>query len=163
MSKRLYILKKSLVKKESVLDDKFSTHFDDVKSANGQPLNDKRNGHSTLNRWEKQSDSIRNQYKEIDKTKNAIDREEAKISETEHWYHLMPDYIKSLIDSGTLKQWRKHPRIMFVDGVEKARIYFDEETGLCSHKYVKSITDKEQYAVFRDLYNNINLKQKEAA
>lgn len=162
MSKRLEILKASLGKKEAVLEGKFSSHFSDVKSANGQPLNDKRNGQVTLNRWEKQSDSIRNQYKEIDKTKNAIEKEEGKISETMYWYGLMPSYVKSLIDDGILVQWRKHPRIMFVKGVDKARICFDEKTGACTHKYVKDIEDKEQYAVFRDTYNSINLSQKEA-
>lgn len=41
---RLKILKSSLKKKEDKLDKKINEHFGDVASANGQPLNDKRNG-----------------------------------------------------------------------------------------------------------------------
>ena len=41
MSNRLEILKGSLAKKEARFDSIISSHFEDVKSANGQPLNDK--------------------------------------------------------------------------------------------------------------------------
>ena len=50
MSKRLEILKNSLVKKEQQFNEKLQTHFDTVKQSNGQPLNDKRNGQATLNK-----------------------------------------------------------------------------------------------------------------
>lgn len=156
MSKRLEILKKSLEKKESKLNRKFDDHFDDVRRANGQPLNDKRCGMATFARWERQNDSIRNQIKEVEKTKDAIEREESKIDYTEYWYELMPDLIKELIDDGTLTQWRKHPRIMFVKSVEKARIYFHKDSGLISHKYLGEIPNKEQYAIFRDVFNKLN-------
>jgi len=73
----------------------------------------------------------------------------------------MPIYIKDLIDKGTLKQWNKFPNILFVDGVEKARICFDKKTKICSHKYVNQITNKEQYSIFRDVFNNINNLQKD--
>lgn len=39
-NKRLVILKRSLEKKEAVLNARFSAHFDSVKAANGQPIND---------------------------------------------------------------------------------------------------------------------------
>lgn len=159
MSARLEVLKGSLLKKEAALDQKINSHFADVKQANGQPLNDKRNGHATLNRWEKQNASIRNQKEEVEKTKNAIEREETKISYTKYWYDLMPSHVQELIDNGTLTQWSKHPRMMFVDGVDRARIVFNEETGMCAHRFVTEITDKEQYAKFRDVYNAINAKQ----
>ena len=42
---RLKILKSSLKKKEDKFNKKINDHFDDVASANGQPLNDKRPGH----------------------------------------------------------------------------------------------------------------------
>ena len=154
-NKRLAILKQSLEKKEAALDARFAAHFDSVKAANGQPLNDKRNGQATLNRWEKQSDAIRNQIESVDITRAAIEREECKSAEVAYFYSVMPAHIQVLIDSGTLRQWGKHPHIMFVAGVDKARIYFDEKTGLCSHKYVKEIKDKAQYAIFRDVYNAI--------
>jgi len=160
MSKKLEILKGSLNKKEAELERRFNNHFDTVRQANGQPLNDKRNGAAILVKWEKQSDSIRNQQNEVEKTKSAIEREEGKIIETDSWRKKMPKVLTSLIDSGHLTQWRKHPRIMFVTGVEKARIIFDDKTGAISHKYVNQIPDKNQYAIFRDIYNSINAEQK---
>ena len=158
---RLEILKNSLVKKEKKFDGMIQNHFDTVRSANGQPLNDKRNGHATLARWEKQNDAIRRQQEEIEKTKRAIDREEDKVNDTAAAYSKMPDYLKTLIDDGTLNQWRKHPRILFVNGVEKARLYFNEETGLVSHKYVGQIPDNQQYNKFRDVFNALNAIQKQ--
>ena len=56
MSRRLEILKASLAKKQTLFDQRLQQHFDTVKEANGQPLNDKRNGRVTLNKWDKQSD-----------------------------------------------------------------------------------------------------------
>jgi hypothetical protein len=160
MSARLEILKESLKKKEAELDRRFDNHFSTVKQANGQPLNDKRNGAATLAKWEKQNDGIRNQKEEVEKTKRAIEFEESKITETEHWYKKMPKVLTDLIDSGVLIQWRKHPRMMFVNGVDKARIIFNDKTGVISHKYVSQIEDKDQYAIFRDTYNAINAEQK---
>ena len=59
MSKRLEILKQSLAKKEQQLNAKIDQHFATVKQANGQPLNDKRNGQATLNKWQRQNEAIR--------------------------------------------------------------------------------------------------------
>lgn len=59
MSKRLGILKASLAKKEARFNERLQHHFDTVAQANGQPLNDKRNGRATLNKWDKQSDAQR--------------------------------------------------------------------------------------------------------
>lgn len=157
---RIDILKASLVKKEKALDEKFDHHFADVKRANGQPLNDKRNGPATMDRWEKQNNAIKRQIEEVQKTKDAIDREEWKIKETSSLYEKMPKYLTDLIDAGVLVQWRKHPRMMFVAGVEKARIVFNEDTGVISYRYLKEIPNQEQYAVFRDVYNDLNKKQK---
>ena len=50
---RLDTLKASLAKKEEKFNRMLDTHIKDVKSANGQPLNDKRNGYATMNRWDK--------------------------------------------------------------------------------------------------------------
>lgn len=160
MSKRLEILKNSLGKKKVELDGKFDAYFDDVKSANGQPLNDKRNGHATLDRWERKSNAIARQKEEVEKTARAIEREQNKIDSVEWWYEKMPKYLTDLIDSGKVKQWRKHPRMLFVDGVEKARLVFDDEDGLVRHRYLNEIQDKEQFAIFRDVFNAINLHQK---
>ncbi|MGN6746881.1 hypothetical protein, partial [Neisseria sp. P0024.S002] len=58
-SRRMEILQQSLAKKQAAFDKRLQNHFDDVLSANGQPLNDKRNGQATLNRWERQNDGLR--------------------------------------------------------------------------------------------------------
>ena len=73
-SRRMEILQQSLVKKQAAFDKRLQNHFDDVLSANGQPLNDKRNGQATLNRWERQNDGLRSADKEIEKTQRAIER-----------------------------------------------------------------------------------------
>jgi len=152
MTKRLEILKSSLEKKQAKFDDKLEAHFKDVKRANGQPLNDKRDGHVTLKRWDKQNDSLNNTLASIEKTKNAIEKEQDKIEHVEAFN--IPEYLQSFIDSGKIKQWRKHPRFFFVEGVDKARICV-MENGKIGHRYLKSITSKEQYAIFRDVHNAI--------
>lgn len=159
MSKRLEILKGSLEKKKAAFDQSIGAHIADVKRANGQPLNDKRNGHVTLNRWEKQSDALRNKQDGIEKTERAIEREQDKIADTANALAGMPPEIVALVDAGTLTQWRKHPNTFFVAGVDKARIQF--KGGKLYHKFTKSITDKDQWAIFRDVVNGLNkaLKQ----
>jgi len=94
--KRLEILQNSLQKKEAILDQKFDNHFADVKRGNGQPMNDKRNGQATLNRWESQNDSIRNQQKEIEKTKAAIEFEQGKILDCQS---VLKDLPKPFLDA----------------------------------------------------------------
>ena len=81
---RLYILKASLQKKQAKFNEKLNEHFTDVKSTNGQPLNDKRNGAATMNRWNRQNDVLSNIKKEIEKTEHAIEREESKIRALEY-------------------------------------------------------------------------------
>ena len=88
MSKRLEILRNSLTKKQEVLAQKIDTHFETVKQANGQPLNDKRNGRATLNKWEKQSNSIKAQSESIKKTQEAIEYEEGLIRSSENALNL---------------------------------------------------------------------------
>ena len=90
MATRLEILQGSLVKKQQKFDDMLAHHFATVKLANGQPLNDKRNGAATLRRWDRQDEALRNQLAEIEKTKRAIEREEGKNAETEHVYNTFP-------------------------------------------------------------------------
>ncbi|MEF9922946.1 MAG: hypothetical protein RR854_00030 [Muribaculaceae bacterium] len=153
---RLEILQASLEKKQSKFYEKLDAHFQDVKSANGQPLNDKRNGASTMRRWDRQDDALFVQQSEIEKTKNAIEREERKQSNIEGNKERMPKEIKDLIDNGTLKQWGKYPHIMFVSGVEKARIIWDYKKKVVSYKFLSSITDKEQRKIFASVYNSLN-------
>lgn len=160
---RLDTLKASLAKKEEKFNRMLDTHIKDVKSANGQPLNDKRNGYATMNRWDKQNNALLNLQKEIEKTKNAIEYEESKQKNILNHRGTMPDEISILIEDGTLKQWGKHPHIMFVDGVDKARIIWDNKKKVVMHKFASSITDADQRKKFAQIYNSlhtaINLKK----
>ena len=154
MTKRLEVLKASLVKKEAELDRRMQAHFDTVKEANGQPLNDKRNGQATLNKWEKQNDAIRNQQVEIEKTKRAIEFEEGKIAHVGSVS--VPSFITDLIDAGEITQWRKYPNRFFVVGVDKARIVWDNKRKVVAHRYAHLITEQEQRTKFVRLYNGLN-------
>lgn len=91
---RLDILKASLEKKQAKFDKKLNEHFSDVRSTNGQPLNDKRNGFSTMKRWDKQNEVLSKLQKEIEKTKTAIEREESKIRCIDYNKDIMPEEIQ---------------------------------------------------------------------
>ena len=153
MSKKLEILKQSLAKKEQELQRRFDVHFATVKQANGQPLNDKRNGQATLNKWERQNDAIRTAKESIEKTKRAIEFEEGKIKGVEHVNTFIPKEILQLVESGILIQWRKHPHTFFVDGVDKARIVWLEKTKQVAHKFVSKIKEQEQRTKFVRVFN----------
>lgn len=154
-SPKLEKLMQSLEKKQAKLDELFDKHFKSVGEANGQPLNDKSNGAATVAKWNAQSDAIRRQEAEIEKTQEAITAERKKLADMKYWYKHMPAILTNLIDEGVLVQWRRYPHILFVNGVDKARIVFDGDTGGITYRYVEEIQDKEQYAIFRDVYNGI--------
>ncbi len=159
MTKRLEILKASLVKKEARFDERLQNHFDTVAQANGQPLNDKRNGRATLNKWDKQSDGLRGLQDSIQRTKEAIEREEAKIALAS--LVELPPYIQQAIDDGLITQWRKHPRFFFVVGVSGGRIVLDEGTGIIGHRYLSKVS-KDEYPTFRDVFNKLNRQCRES-
>jgi hypothetical protein len=152
MGRRLEILRASLANKTSLFDAKLSAHMDDVKSANGQPINDKKNGVATLDRWNRQNDALRALDASIAKTKSAIEREETKTAMVASVD--LPPPIKALVASGVLTQWRKHPRFFFVAGVEKARITL-MDNGQIGHRYLACIPSQDQYATFRDTFNSL--------
>lgn len=156
MSKKLEILKQSLAKKEAQLNAKFDTHFATVRQANGQPLNDKRNGQATLNKWERQNEGIRAMKKSIEATKQSIEIEEGVIKGVEHANIFIPAEIQKLVESGELIQWRKHPHTFFVAGVDKARIVWDEKRKIVAHKFFREITVQEQRTKFVRIYNPLN-------
>lgn len=161
MATRLDILEGSLAKKNEVLERLFDTHFADVKAANGQPLNDKRNGQATMKKWERQSDAIRSQKESIKKTEDAIEREKSKIADTEATKKDFPNVILNLIEDGTLTQWRKHPRFLFIKGVDKARLAYDPDTGIISHRYSNQVTDKAQRKILIDTWNIVKIINEE--
>lgn len=159
MSKRLEILKSSLAKKEVRFDERLQNHFDTVARANGQPLNDKRNGRATLNKWDKQSDALRALQDSIQRTKDAIAREESKIANAR--LVDLPPYLKQAIDDGLITQWRKFPRFFFVTGVNGGRIVLDEKTGVIGHRYLSKVS-KDEYPTFRDVFNRLNKQFRES-
>ena len=157
MTKRLEILKTSLEKKNNAFDSRLNDHFSDVRSANGQPLNDKgTKGRATLSRWEKQNDALRNCQKEIQKTEWAIEREESKIAYCESTLAKLPQCIVDLVNDGTLTQWRKFPNTFFVVGVEKGRLGYDFKKQCLFHRFYKEIPTKEQSEKFKTIYNSLN-------
>ena len=132
-TKRLEILQNSLQKKEAILDQKFDNHFADVKSGNGQPMNDKRNGQATLNRWQSQNNSIRSQQKEIEKTKAAIEFEEGKILDCQSILKNLPKPFLDALEAGEITQWRKFPNRFFVKNGGRGRIIWEKNKILCSY------------------------------
>ena len=152
---RIDILKNSLIKKQKTLEKKFEEHFATVKKANGQPLNDKRNGAATISKWERQNESIRAVKKSIEITTRAIEIEEDKIAGCNIVKKELPKAILSRIESGLLIQWKKHPETFFVDGVDKVRIVFDKKKKIIGHRYKNEVTDAEQWRKFAQVYNQI--------
>ena len=155
MSARLEILKQSLARKTEAMDAKIAAHFDAVRSANGQPLNDKRNGRATMAQWDRQNDAIRGIADGIERTKAAIGREQSAIERVNFVADALPEPIKREIATGLLTQWRKHPRTFFVTGVDKARIVLLDD-GRLAHRYVASITDAGQRRTFARAFNALS-------
>ena len=151
-SSRLCVLEKSLAKKRAHFDKRLAQHFADVRSANRQPLNDKRNGVATLNRWERQNSTLRTLQDGIDLTSRAIERERSAIVRVAGVE--LPDVIKRSIADGVLTQWRKHPNTFFVASVDKARIVLLPD-GRLAHRYVSSIKDAAQHKEFAKVYNGL--------
>ena len=154
-SSRLKVLEQSLVKKEAELERRFDDMFADRRSANGQPLNDKRNGQATMNRWEKKDDGIRKMQAEIEKTKNAIAIEKGLIAGADRAKTGLPAPLSTALENGNITQWRKYPNTFFVKGVDKARIVWDEKKQQLAHKYLSSITDPEQRKIFAHTFNEM--------
>ena len=153
---RLTILENSLEKKEAEFAKRLDEHWEDVKSTNGQPLNDKRNGQATLDRWDRQRRALAKKEESIEKTKRAIEREKYKITNVESL--VLPPEIKELVDNGTLSQWRKYPNRFFVKGVERGRIIFDTKTGNILSAYHKEIPNQEQYTIYRAVFVDLQKK-----
>lgn len=153
MSNRLEILQKSLEKKQELFDSKLDSHIADVKSANGQPLGDKRNGPSTIRRWERQMDTLRGIDQSIKTTKRAIEKEEYKIAVVADMRDKLPAAIIEMVERGELNQWRKHPNSFFVPGVDRARIVWDIKRRFIGQRYFAEVTDMEQRKKFAEVFN----------
>lgn len=152
---RLEVLRASLEKKEAEFARRLDAYMDDVRSANGQPLNDKRCGASTLARWDRKNESLKALEREIIKTREAIYREEARLLDCAEALEALPSEIVALIEEGTLKQWRKHPNTLFVEGVSKARLQWDAKRGRLEKKYDNRITDEGERRRFAEVYDRL--------
>ena len=152
---RLEILESSLAKKKQLFDEKLSEHFKTVSKANGQPLNDKRCGASTMRKWDIQNDVLRALDESIKRTENAIEIEKSKIRGVELTNEEIPNEILGLVNDGILIQWRKYPNRFFVSGVNKARIIWDLKKRVLKYQYANQISDKDQFQKFRDVYNDL--------
>jgi hypothetical protein len=124
-----------------------------VKQANGQPLNDKRNGPVTLRKWGRQNDGIRAAQQSVERTKAAIEKEECKLANVEQANTSTPTQILKLVEEGHLIQWRKHPHTFFVLGVDKARIVWDEKHKQVAHRYYSEIKEPDQRVKFAKTFN----------
>ena len=161
MTKRLKILQDSLAKKKAKLEQRLAQHFADVRSANGQPLNDKRNGNATLNRWERQNQAIINLQKSIEKTKKAIELEEFRIWDVDRTKNVLPQIFHDMIANREIVQWRKHPTRFFIPGIEKTRIVYNPKNNSLSIAYKQyAMIDQNTWSKFAKIFNKIakNLK-----
>lgn len=152
MSARLELMQRSLERKQAAFDARLSAHFDAARATNGQPLNDKRNGESTMKKWERQNDALRSAQAGIEVTQAAIEREAATIERVTAVE--LPAAIQSRIEAGVLSQWRKHPTTFFVTGVGKARIVLLPD-GQVAHRYASQIKDAAQHKIFAKTYNEL--------
>jgi len=121
--------------------------------ANGQPMNDKRNGRAFFNKIEQQNYTIRNLKDSIKITERAINREQGKVFNVKEVSKTLPAILKKMIKSGKITQWRKHPTFFFVNGVKKARIHLKD--GKVYYRYGSYITTKKDAKLFSEIYLKI--------
>lgn len=152
MKKRLEILKSSLEKKEADFNAKLSVHMEDVRGAQGEPMAGHRGGERVLRRWDKQHKALKSLNESIEKTKLAIEREEYKIAGVAYAEERLPPLFLRLRDEGVLNQWQKHPNIFFVDGIDKARIGWDEKKKTAYHKFYRAIECPDQREKFKKVW-----------
>ena len=161
---RLEILKKSLEKKQAILEQRLGRVFGHQSETNGQPMNDKRDGGAWFNNRDKLDDAVRNAMAEIEKTERAIERETNKIKAVENVKETLPKCLLEAIERGEIIQWRKFPKHFFVAGVDKARFTYNvatkKEAHFLTHKYAKDIPNDEQFQIFKTVYNRISKELK---
>ena len=127
-------------------------------------MNDKRNGNSWFKHHEQLNNKIANQYVEIEKTKNAIGKEEYKIENISKVKKDLPQPILDLLEDGTLIQWRKYPNTFFINGLDKIRLVYEKkvmktkikETLYNKYKYefTNSCT-QEEFSKFVKIWNGL--------
>lgn len=154
---RRKILEASLAKKESDFNTTLALHMDDVKGAQGEPMAGHRGGEKVLTRWEGQNSKLLRKQESIEKTRNALKREDDRDADKSYAADIlldMPEIIQNMVKDGKLNQWTKHPTIFFVEGVSKARIQIKK--GKAFHRFAKQVANNEEFQIFRSIYNEIN-------
>lgn len=119
-------------------------------------------GNQILRRWDKTAKRITIKLNEIEKTKKSIDREIYLSRNKEKALMKHQPHIIQMIEDGILSVWRKHERIAFVVGVDRARIYFEEIDGvyyLEGHKFYNQIECPNQKEKFKNIYNELRAKE----
>lgn len=152
MANRMEVLQNSLKKKQEAFDKALQSHMEDVASGNGQPMNDKRNGRATMNRWDAQNNRLRKLNEEIEKTKIAIENEQFKTNRINTTNNTLPQVLLDKVASSELQQWRKYPNFFFVTGIKDARMQYKDGKMWASHYNELS---KEDYAVFAAKFNEV--------
>ena len=66
----------------------------------------------------------------------------------------IPEFLKPMIESGEITQWREFPNRVFVNGVDKARIIWHTDEQEFGYAYLNELP-REQFEKFRDTYNHI--------
>lgn len=81
MNNKLESLKMSLDKKESELARKLEAHFLDIKMANSQTVTETGYWLNSIHRWKNQESSLIKSLQRLEKTKQALKREQEKIED----------------------------------------------------------------------------------
>lgn len=152
-SKRLDRLLHSLEKKQVLADRSIEEHSREVRARMGQPFH--RSEASTLNRFRRQEQAIKNKLQEVKKTERAIEREKELIKRVHSTK--LPNAINEAIQSGEITQWRKYPNRFFVKGVEKGRIIWDEQKGQLLNSHYSQIPE-EQKPIFKKAFYDLKEK-----
>ena len=121
-------------------------------------MNDKRNGQAFFNQHAKLDSALQRQQAEIEKTKQAIIIEEGKIAYCKNTLEDIHPAIIKLLEEGKVTQWRKHPTMFFVVGVEKGRFIY--KNGQLLNKFYTSIPTVEQKAIFKEVYQALQAEIK---
>jgi hypothetical protein len=154
MSKRLEILKASLIKKEAELAKRISENMATVRETNGQPLivkMGKQSVRSHVARVERQNNAIRTLTESIEVTKRAIEVEGNKMASVAACE--LPDALTQAVKDGLITQWRRFPNTFFVVGVEKGRIVWKDRE--LWHRYGNEIPTIEQRRLFNQVYSTL--------
>ncbi|NCX95785.1 MAG: hypothetical protein EBX41_05120 [Chitinophagia bacterium] len=154
-SQRLEILKNSLIKKEERQQYLLSQFYGGWHGRQGQPIDlSRKSDRALLNRTDKYDNALRNISAEIQKTKDAIEREEGKLRQVELTNQILPASLLEFVNRGELIQWRKYPNTFFIPGIEKVRLIWKPKENKLFTRYGEYL-QKSQKQEFVNLVQRI--------